>query len=52
MNKLFKVNFTNEVIKGSAVDDFSDVLLDAEIAKIKMLGDNVIPIIITNSKKR
>ena len=51
MNKLFKVNFANDVIKGSAMEDFSDTLLDAEILKINALGDNVIPIIITNSKK-
>ncbi len=51
MNKLFKVNFTNDVITGSALDEFNEELLDAEIGKIKALGKNVIPIIITNSKK-
>ncbi len=51
MGKLFRINFTNEVIKGSALEDFSDEELSAEIIKIKELGDNVIPIIITNSKR-
>lgn len=51
MNKLFKIDFSNEVIKGSALDDFSDTALDMELLKIKAIGDNVIPVIITNSKK-
>ncbi len=51
MAKLFKVNFSNDFIKGSAVDDFTDLILDAEILKIKAIGNNVIPVIITNAKK-
>lgn len=51
MQKLFSVKFDNEVIKGSAIDDFTDELLDVEIQKIRSLGDSVIPIIITNAKK-
>ncbi len=50
-DKLFKSKFTNDVVKGNAVDDFSDETIEKEIAKIKALGENVIPIIITNSKK-
>jgi hypothetical protein len=51
MNKLFRIDFSNEVIKGSALEFFSDEEIEGEIQKIKALGDNVIPIIITNSKK-
>lgn len=51
MNKLFKIDFSNNVIKGSAIDDFTDEIITDEIVKIKGLGKNVIPIIITNSKK-
>ena len=51
MNKLFRIDFSNDVIKGSALEEFSDEEINAEIVKIKSLGDNVIPVIITNSKK-
>lgn len=51
MTKLFKVNFSNDFIKGSAVEAFTDTILDAEILKIKAIGNNVIPVIITNAKK-
>jgi len=51
MNKLFRIDFSNDVIKGSALEDFTDSEIDSEIAKIKELGDTTIPIIITNSKK-
>ncbi len=51
MNKLFRIDFSNDVIKGSALEDFTDNEIDSEIAKIKELGDTTIPIIITNSKR-
>lgn len=51
MNKLFKVEFSNPIITGSAITEFSDDIIIQEIQKIKKLGQNVIPIIITNSKK-
>lgn len=50
MQKLFRVNFSNDIIKGAAIDKFDEAVIDDEIVKIKVLGDNVIPIIITNSK--
>ncbi|MFW2476842.1 MAG: Piwi domain-containing protein [Sediminibacterium sp.] len=51
MEKLFKVPFTNSRIKGTSVAEFNDNTIDAEIEKIKNIGGNVLPIIITNSKK-
>lgn len=50
MQKLFRVNFSNDVIKGGAIDKFDEATIDNEIVKIKALGNNVIPVIITNSK--
>lgn len=51
MNKLFQIDFSNSLITGSAVDDFTDQIISDEILKIKQIGENVIPVIITNSKK-
>jgi hypothetical protein len=51
LEKLFKLPFTNDRIKGKAIDNFDDSTIDAEITVIKDLGNVVIPIIITNSKK-
>lgn len=51
MSKLFKIDFSNNMIKGSAIEDFTDEIITDEIIKIKELGSNVIPVIITNSKK-
>jgi len=41
MNKLFKIDFSNSMIKGSAIEDFSDKTISDEILKIKKLGNNV-----------
>ncbi|MGC4036046.1 MAG: hypothetical protein QM764_08795 [Chitinophagaceae bacterium] len=51
MNKLFKIDFANNNIAGSAIEAFTDEIISEEIEKIKALGSNIIPIIITNSKK-
>ncbi|MGC4102337.1 Piwi domain-containing protein [Ferruginibacter sp.] len=51
MAKLFRLGFSNELIKGTALDVFDDASIDAEIKKIKEIGRIVIPIIITNAKK-
>ncbi len=51
MTKLFRLPFSNDLIKGAAILEFSDALIDREIETIKSLGKNVIPVIITNSKK-
>ncbi|MDB5226619.1 MAG: hypothetical protein JWN78_812 [Bacteroidota bacterium] len=51
MEKLFKLPFTNDCITGAAIDEFDDSTIDSEIAKVKANGANVLPIIITNSKK-
>jgi hypothetical protein len=51
MNKLFRLTFSNEVIKGTAIDSFDENIIDSEINNIKKGGKNVIPIIITNAKK-
>jgi len=51
MNKLFRINFSNDNIKGSAIDDFTEEIITTEIQKIKGSGGNVIPVIITNSKR-
>ncbi|NCT73999.1 MAG: hypothetical protein GXC78_05670 [Chitinophagaceae bacterium] len=51
MNKLFKVDFSNNNITGSAIEKFTDEIITEEIQKIKELGSNTIPIIITNAKK-
>jgi len=51
MEKLFKVDFSNKKIKGVAIERFSDDVIDTEIKNIRDFGNNVIPVIITNSKK-
>jgi Piwi domain len=51
MEKLFRLNFSNDRIKGVAIESFTPEIIDSEIISIKKLGENVIPIIITNSKK-
>jgi len=51
MQRLFSLNFDNDVIKGTAVDDFTDEILEAEVQKIRNFGECVVPIIITNAKK-
>jgi hypothetical protein len=50
MEKLFRVPFSNTVIKGAAIEAFTIKTIDEEIEKIQAIGENVIPIIITNSK--
>lgn len=50
MQKLFRVSFSNDIIKGTAIDSFSTQAIDEEIQKIKAIGKNVTPVIITNSK--
>lgn len=51
MEKLFKVDFSNNVIKGSPINTFSEEEIDNKIAEIKQNDGNVLPIIITNAKK-
>lgn len=51
IERLFRIPFSNDKIKGSAVESFSEEIIDNEIQTIKSIGKNVIPIIITNSKK-
>jgi hypothetical protein len=51
MSKLFSLPFNNQVIKGSAISEFSEEVIGNEINSIKSLGQTVIPIIITNSKR-
>ena len=51
MEKLFKIPFINNKIKGASISSFDDETIDAEITTIKKIGENVLPIIITNSKK-
>lgn len=51
MEKLFRLSFANNRIKGSSILDFNDDTIDTEIGNIKNIGGSVLPIIITNSKK-
>ncbi|MFO0357750.1 MAG: hypothetical protein ACK50A_12430 [Sphingobacteriaceae bacterium] len=51
MEKLFRLNFQNDRIKGASIEEFSDGEIDTQIQNIKALNSKVIPIIITNSKK-
>lgn len=51
MEKLFRIRFDNDQIKGKAIDQFNDMVIDEEIKVIKEIGTNVIPIIITSAKK-
>src|SRR6185312_2039493 len=51
MEKLFKLNFQNDRIKGASIIEFTDEEIDNQICNIKALNSKVIPIIITNSKK-
>jgi hypothetical protein len=51
MEKLFKLPFSNNLIKGKAIDVFDDATIDQEINVIKSIGKTVIPIIITNAKR-
>jgi hypothetical protein len=51
MERLFKIPFTNERIKGKAVEIFDEATIDEQIEVIKALPDTTIPIIITNAKK-
>lgn len=50
MLKLFRVPFSNDVIKGTAIEAFTSETIDEEIEKIKLIEENVVPILITNSK--
>jgi len=49
MEKLFKVQFSNDVISGRPMKDFNEI--DDEIQILKKSGQNILPIIITNSRK-
>lgn len=49
MDKLFRVKFDNDVISGVPLKDFSHI--DKEISNILESGKNILPIIITNSRK-
>src|SRR5690606_22779677 len=51
MEKLFRIHFTNDLIKGKAIEEFSEAVIDEEIRRIQTMKGNVIPIIITNAKK-
>jgi hypothetical protein len=51
MEKLFRIRFANELIKGKAIDEFNDTVIDEEIRIIREIAGNVIPIIITNARK-
>ncbi|MGN6713904.1 Piwi domain-containing protein [Anaerocolumna jejuensis] len=51
MNKMFRIDFSNSCITGSAIAGFTEDVISKEIQHIKGLGTNVVPIIITNSKK-
>jgi hypothetical protein len=51
MEKLFRINFSNERIKGAAIETFSDENIEREIRNIREFGTSVIPVIITNSKR-
>ena len=51
MEKLFRLNFKNDRIKGASIDEFTDEEINKQIEIIKAFNKTVIPIIITNSKK-
>jgi hypothetical protein len=51
IQKFFKIPFTNDHIKGFAVDDYSEPNISKIVEEIKKELKNVLPIIITNSKK-
>lgn len=51
MERLFKLAFDNSKIKGISIAEFSDKIIDEEITKLKAQNTNLLPIIITNSKK-
>lgn len=49
MEKLFKTKFSNDIINGTPIKDFSEI--DSEILEIKKSQNNVLPIIITNARR-
>lgn len=51
MTKLFKVPFSNDLIKGTPMKAFSNEDIDRKIEEIKNSGKNILPIIITDAKK-
>ncbi|WP_026461319.1 Piwi domain-containing protein [Adhaeribacter aquaticus] len=51
IEKFFKIPFTNDHIKGLAFDDYGAETIAGIIEQIKAESSNVLPIIITNSKK-
>lgn len=50
MEKMFKVSFTNDKIKGTQIESLSETVIGDKIAEIKASSVNVLPIIITNTK--
>ncbi|MFN8414836.1 MAG: hypothetical protein U0U66_00745 [Cytophagaceae bacterium] len=51
LNKIFKIDFSNERIKGISIDDFDDTTIDNQIEEIKKSDKNILPVIITLTKK-
>jgi len=51
IQKFFKIPFTNDHIKGFALDDYSELNISKIVEDIKAEVNNVLPVIITNSKK-
>ncbi len=51
LEKVFKIPFTNEKIRGVSVDDFENSSLDVQISEIQKSDKATIPIIITLTKK-
>src|SRR5690606_34298234 len=51
IQKFFKIPFTNDHIKGFALDDYSEPNISKIVEDIKAEINNVLPVIITNSKK-
>lgn len=51
IDKFFKIPFTNDHIQGFAFDNFDDETMQNLIKEIKEQSENILPVIITNSKK-
>lgn len=51
IQKFFKIPFTNDHIKGFALDDYDEPNISKIVEDIKAEVNNVLPVIITNSKK-
>ena len=51
IEKFFKIPFTNDHIQGFAFEDFNDDTIHNLIDQIKGESKNILPVIITNSKK-